>query len=122
MRKKNLRGDLLYLPRIEKTHKTKKIAKCDAGGATPIAEEMGVVDRAMTHSPYVWDWCRYLKKELGQDTENKTFGDVEMLGLPCKTVSIPEGTIIYWQNLILGATAGDTGFAVTKLDILDNPK
>lgn len=90
-------------------------------GATPIAEQMGVVDRAMTHSPYVWDWCRYLKKELGQDTENMTFGDVEMLGLPCKTVSIPEGTIIYWQNLILGVTDGDTGFAVTNLDILDNP-
>ena len=90
-------------------------------GATPIAEQMGVVDRAMTHSPYVWDWCRYLKKELGQDTENMTFGDVEMLGLPCKTVSIPEGTIIYWQNLILGVTDGNEGFTVTKLNILDNP-
>lgn len=93
-----------------------------SGGATPIAEQMGVVNRAMTHSPYVWDWCRYLKMELGQDTENMTFGDVELLGLPCKTVSIPEGVIVYWQNLQLSISSGnDAGFIVTKLDILDNP-
>jgi len=87
-------------------------------GIMPISSTMQLSDPIQVKS---YDFCRWLKKEAGRDTEGMTFGDTEYLGYKCKTVSVSTGTFVYWQNLVLKLEAGGKDdFHVTKLEILDN--
>lgn len=87
------------------------------GSCTPIGEAM------MLYLPHVlqtYDYCLWMKEVLNHPTPGMMFGEAYHLGYKCKTVSISDGTIIYWQNLIM-EILGEEPFRVTSLEILDNP-
>lgn len=70
----------------------------------------------------IYDFCRWQVEEAGRNMDGMYFGNTEMLGLKCKTVTVSTGTFVYWQNLCLRITGSDGGdFHVTSLQILDNP-
>ncbi len=85
---------------------------------TPIAEAMQL------HQPQVlqtYDYCRWMKEMINYDTLSMTFSETEYLGYKCKKVVIPEGSLTYWQNIMMEVTSGGEGFRLTSFEILDNP-
>ena len=88
------------------------------GHSTPIAGAMQLFEPQVLQ---IYDYCLWMKEVLNHPTPGMTFGVAYHLGYKCKTVSIPEGTLTYWQNILMEATGGDQKFSVTSFEILDNP-
>jgi hypothetical protein len=61
-----------------------------------------------------------MKDVLNHPTEGMIFGEAYHLGYKCKTVTIPDGTLTYWQNILMETTADSEYFRVTSFEILDD--
>ena len=86
----------------------------------PISDGLMYVKKPEVIKTY--DFCRWQVEEAGRNMDGMFFGNTEMFGMKCKTVTVSTGTFVYWQNLCLRVTGSDGGdFHVTSLQILDNP-
>lgn len=85
---------------------------------TPIAGAMQLFEPQVLQT---YDYCLWMKEVLNHPTPGFTFSEKNILGYPCKTVTIPEGSLTYWQNILMEVTSDDATFRVTSLEILDNP-
>ena len=87
------------------------------GHATPIAGAMQLYEPQVLQ---IYDYCLWMKDVLNHQTEGMIFGEAYHLGYKCKTVTIPDGTLTYWQNILMEATADSEYFRVTSFEILDD--
>lgn len=87
------------------------------GHATPIAGAMQLYEPQVLQ---IYDYCLWMKDVLNHPTEGMIFGEAYHLGYKCKTVTIPEGTLTYWQNILMEVTGGGQDFRVTSFGILDD--